>query len=76
MAGQIRSRRICHSIAALQGLNEPCPEGLTLRVVQNAIRFVPQLELFRVYTYFSKCDLTARSPFIPAIIVMRGASKE
>ncbi|WP_042860494.1 hypothetical protein [Dickeya sp. NCPPB 3274] len=35
-----------HSLAALQGSNEPCPEGPTLRVVQNAKRFVLQLELF------------------------------
>ncbi|WP_236641649.1 hypothetical protein, partial [Dickeya undicola] len=34
---------------ALQGSNEPCPEGPTFRVVQNAIRFVLQLELFGVY---------------------------
>ncbi|RNM09369.1 hypothetical protein EFS38_03370 [Dickeya undicola] len=52
LAGQIRSQRICHSLAALQGSNEPCPEGLTLRVVQHAIRFVLQLELFWVYLIF------------------------
>ncbi|TYL41025.1 hypothetical protein FDP13_19990 [Dickeya sp. ws52] len=49
LAGQIRSRRICLSLAALQGSNEPCPEGPTRCVVQNATRFVLQLELFWVY---------------------------
>ncbi|WP_238550827.1 hypothetical protein, partial [Dickeya chrysanthemi] len=35
-----------HSLTALQGSNEPCPKGLTCCVVQNAARFVLQLELF------------------------------
>ncbi|WP_152487383.1 hypothetical protein [Dickeya chrysanthemi] len=38
-----------HSVAALQGSNEPCPKGPTRCVVQNAARFVLQLELFWVY---------------------------
>ncbi|MCL6407821.1 hypothetical protein EXT70_19475 [Dickeya dadantii] len=36
LAGQIRSRRICHSVAALQGSNEPCPKGPTRGLVQHA----------------------------------------
>ncbi|ACZ76254.1 hypothetical protein Dd586_1377 [Dickeya parazeae Ech586] len=36
LAGQIRSQRICRSIAALQGSNEPCPKGPTRGVVQHA----------------------------------------
>ncbi|QYM92557.1 hypothetical protein FGI21_12105 [Dickeya zeae] len=36
LAGQIRSRRICHSLAALQGSNVLCPKGPTHRVVQHA----------------------------------------
>ncbi|QYM96866.1 hypothetical protein FGI04_13360 [Dickeya ananatis] len=36
LAGQIRSQRICHSLAALQGSNEPCPKGPTRGVVQHA----------------------------------------
>ncbi|MZG21903.1 hypothetical protein E4659_06080 [Dickeya dianthicola] len=36
LAGQIRSQRICHSVAALQGSNEPCPKGPTRCVVQHA----------------------------------------
>ncbi|MZG23668.1 hypothetical protein F6X41_17995 [Dickeya dianthicola] len=36
LAGQIRSQRICHSLAALQGSYEPCPDGPTRCVVQHA----------------------------------------